>query len=122
LPIEEMEVPLRSSDWGSEDAHNLRREWLHRLTLLQSRAIAQLLRQSGDDFEALATQLWHKHSHWPAIEAYRQQYLQGDVSPPVHGEARRSESKQMRLLLALTQLESVVDRPECCVTDACSPL
>ncbi|MDQ6970229.1 MAG: NAD-glutamate dehydrogenase [Mariprofundus sp.] len=119
LPIEEMEVPLRSADWGSEDAHNLRREWLHRLTLLQSRAIAQLLRQPGTDFEAVAIQLWHKHVHWPAIEAYREQYMQGDAAPAVSGEARRSESKQMRLLLALTQLESVIDRPECCVTDAC---
>jgi len=119
LPIEEMEVPLRSSDWGSDDAHNLRREWLHRLTLLQSRAIAQLLRQSSDDFDAMAKTLWQTHANWPAIEAYRQFYAQGDAGMPAHAQERRTESKHMRLLLALTQLESVVDRPECCITDAC---
>jgi len=118
LPIEAMEVPLRSADWGSEDAHNLRREWLHRLTLLQSRAIAQLLRQSSDDFEAMAKTLWQTHANWPSIEAYREHYAQGDAVA-ARAEDRRTESKHMRLLLALTQLESVVDRPECCVTNAC---
>jgi len=120
LPIEEMEVPLRSSDWGSEDAHNLRREWLHRLTLLQSRAIAQLLQQPGKDFEHVASTLWQKHANWPALEAYRERCLQGDAPAPVSGEGRRTESKYMRLLLALTQLESVIDRPDCCVPGECS--
>ncbi|MBL4776041.1 MAG: NAD-glutamate dehydrogenase, partial [Mariprofundus sp.] len=105
LPIEMMEAPLRSSDWGGEDAHNLRREWLHRLTLLQSRAIAQLLQQRGNDFEGMAIRLWHQHQHWPAIEAYCKAY-----QSPTTGENRRNESKHLRLLLALAQLESVVDQ------------
>ena len=38
LPIEEIEAPLRTPDWGSDDAHSLRREWLHRLnTITKSR-------------------------------------------------------------------------------------
>ncbi len=110
LPIEAMEIPLRSSDWGSEDAHNLRREWLHRLTLLQSRAIAQLLQSPGKQFDKTAISLWQQHRHWPAIETYHQQHLQGSTSTPLTGEARRTESKRMRLLLALTQLESIIDQ------------
>ncbi len=108
LPIEIMEIPLRSPDWGGEDAHNLRREWLHRLTLLQSRAITQLLEHPGKQFDKIGTKLWKQHRHWPNIDAYRSEYLlQSTASSP---EARRNASKHMRLLLALTQLESVIDQ------------
>jgi len=109
LPIEAMEAPLRSSDWGSEDAHNLRREWLNRLTLLQSRAITQLLQRSGNQFETMSITLWQQHRLWPDIATYRDQHLQSSTATTPTGEDRRSESRHMRLLLALTQLESVVD-------------
>ncbi len=107
LPIEAMEIPLRSPDWGGDDAHNLRREWLHRLTLLQSRAISQLLEHPGKQFDKIGAKLWQQHRHWPNVEAYRSEYLQSTATTV---EARRQASKHMRLLLALTQLESVIDQ------------
>ena len=107
LPIEVMEIPLRSPDWGGEDAHNLRREWLHRLTLLQSRAITQLLEHPGKQFDKIGAKLWKQHRHWPNVEAYRSAYLQSTTNSE---EERRKASKHMRLLLALTQLESVIDQ------------
>ncbi|MDQ6997374.1 MAG: NAD-glutamate dehydrogenase [Mariprofundus sp.] len=107
LPIEIMEVPLRSPDWGGEDAHNLRREWLHRLTLLQNRAITQLLEHPGKQFDKIGAKLWMRHRHWPNVEAYRSAHLQSTENTP---EDRRNASKHMRLLLALTQLESIIDQ------------
>ncbi|MFQ5344497.1 MAG: NAD-glutamate dehydrogenase domain-containing protein [Mariprofundus sp.] len=100
LPIDEMEKPLRSPEWADDDAHMLRREWLHRLTMLQNRAIANLLQHSGQQFEHVAEQLWKQHSFWPAMETYRQQMDDTSAS---------QESRRLRLLLALTRLESIVD-------------
>ncbi len=100
LPIDEMEQPLRSPEWADDDAHMLRREWLHRLTLLQNRAIAGLLNSSGQQFEHAAEQLWKQHAFWPAMETYRQQLADSSIS---------QESRRLRLLLALSRLESIVD-------------
>ncbi|TLS68091.1 NAD-glutamate dehydrogenase [Mariprofundus erugo] len=101
LPIDEMERPLRSPEWAEDDAHNLRREWLHRLTRLQNRAIRSLLAKPGQPFEETASLLWYQHPYWPAIEAFRQQQLElPKISP---------ESRRMRLLLALTRLETIID-------------
>jgi len=103
LPIDEMEKPLRSPEWADDDAHMLRREWLHRLTMLQNRAIATLLQSSGQQFEHIAEQLWKQHPFWPAIETYRQQMDDASAS---------QESRRLRLLLAMTRLESVVDNSQ----------
>ena len=104
LPIEEMETPLRSPGWGSEDAHKLRREWLHRLTLIQSRAIAQLLDQSDNRFERVGRGIWQDHRYWQELENFRQQ-----ASAAGAGQ-ESDEASRMRLLLALARLESVIDR------------
>jgi len=101
LPIDEMEQPLRSPQWADDDAHMLRREWLHRLTLLQNRAIAGLLHSSAQPFEQLAEQLWKQHPFWPAMETYRLEMSDASVS---------QESRRLRLLLALSRLEAIVDR------------
>jgi len=100
LPIDELERPLRSPEWADDDAHNLRREWLRRLTLLQNRAIAQLLRKPGQAFEPLGCALWQQHHYWPNIEALRQQMDDPAASP---------DARRMRLMLALTRLEAIVN-------------
>ncbi len=99
LPIDEMEQPLRSPEWADDDAHMLRREWLHRLTLLQNRAIAGLLHSAGRSFERAAERLWQQHPFWPALETYRQQ---------LQDHSATQESRRLRLLLALSRLESIV--------------
>jgi len=99
LPIDEMEQPLRSPEWADDDAHMLRREWLHRLTLLQNRAIASLLHSSGQPFERVAEGLWQQHPLWPTLETYRQQLQDSSAT---------QESRRLRLLLALSRLESIV--------------
>jgi len=103
LPIDEMEKPLRSPEWADDDAHMLRREWLHRLTMLQNRAIANLLHSPGQQFEHIAEQLWKQHPFWPAMETYRQQMDDASAS---------LESRRLRLLLAMTRLESIVDNSQ----------
>jgi glutamate dehydrogenase len=105
LPIEEIEAPLRSADWGDEDAHSLRREWLHRLTLLQNRAISQLLARPGNKFELIGEQLWQQHRHWPEMEAFRNEKTDRRKA----ADPKTAESRRMRLLLAMTRLESIVD-------------
>jgi len=101
LPIDELEQPLRSPEWADNDAHMLRREWLHRLTLLQSRAVAALLRHPAHRAEQAAEQLWLQHPFWPALEEYRHQ---------LHDPEASRESRRLRLLLALSRLESIVNR------------
>jgi len=105
LPIIEIEAPLRSADWGDEDAHSLRREWLHRLTLLQNRAISQLLAQPGKKFERMGKQLWQQHRHWPEMESFRN--AKADRRQAV--DPKTAESRRMGLLLAMTRLESIID-------------
>jgi len=112
LPISEVEAPLRSSGWGEEDTHELRREWLRRLTLLKSRAIRDLLHSGVTDFMAAGEKLWCSHKLWPAIESLRRPQLD---AVDEEGEASM-EISPMQLMLALTRLESVIDesrpRPE----------
>ncbi|WP_167632281.1 NAD-glutamate dehydrogenase domain-containing protein [Mariprofundus ferrooxydans] len=100
LPIDEMERSLRSPEWADDDAHNLRREWLHRLTLLQNRAIAQLLSKPGHDFDSLAATLWQQHPYWSDIES---------LEPQINDPTASPESRRMRLMLGLTRLEAIVD-------------
>ncbi|MDQ6982213.1 MAG: NAD-glutamate dehydrogenase [Mariprofundus sp.] len=110
LPVEALEAPLRTPDWGDEDAHNLRREWLHRLTMLKNRAINQLLQQPDRQYLRAGRKLWHSHRLWPHIKPFiapHQELEAGTTKKP--GEPRRAESRRMRLLLALTRLESIID-------------
>ena len=106
LPIEAMETPLRSPEWGRRDEHALRREWLHRLTHLQLRALEQLLAVPGNHFAERAAELWQRHRYWPELEQFCRE--QGALEDSA-GEPRRAEARRMHLLLALTRLEAVVD-------------
>ena len=110
LPIENLEMPLRTPDWGDEDAHNLRKEWLHRLTMLKNRAITQLLEQPDKQYTRAGEKLWHGHRLWPEMEPFLSVHAYEKFEAKQNpGEARRGESRRMRLLLALTRLESIVE-------------
>jgi glutamate dehydrogenase len=103
LPIDHIEAALQTADWGDEDAHSLRREWLHRLTLLQSRAIAQLLAEPGNRFESAGERLWKQHRYWPDMDAWWQEKADRRKTT----DPKAAESRRMRLLLAMTRLESI---------------
>jgi len=110
LPVEHLEMPLRTSDWGDDDAHNLRKEWLHRLTILKNKAITQLLDQPDKQYMRAGQKLWHSHRLWPEMEPFLSTHAYEKFeSEQKTGEARRAESRRMRLLLALTRLESIVE-------------
>ncbi|MDX8401662.1 MAG: NAD-glutamate dehydrogenase [Mariprofundaceae bacterium] len=98
LPLEALEAPLRSPDWGGRDAHALRREWLNRLSRLKKRAILQLLDHAPRRMMQAGEALWHVHPFWPEIQAF------------VEDKARDTdaESRRLRLLLALSRLETIV--------------
>lgn len=109
LPILAMEQQLRSSDWGSADAHSLRREWLQRLVNLKQKAIFQLLEKGGNHYEATAKTRWYQHPTWANIEKYMHENNREDSDTNQQGEPRRVESRRMQLLLALTRLESIIE-------------
>ena len=110
LPIEHLEAPLRSPDWGEDDAHNLRREWLNRLTMLKNRAITQLLVQPDKNYIQAGQKLWHEHRLWPKIAPFLAGHSEAtNETAAAPGEPRRAESRRMRLLLALTRLEAIVE-------------
>jgi len=111
LPIEHLEIPLRTPDWGDDDdTHNLRKAWLHRLTMLKNRAITQLLEQPDKQYLRAGKKLWYEHPLWPEMKPFLSTHayerFESEQKP---GEARRAESRRMRLLLALTRLESIVE-------------
>jgi len=103
LPFQKLESALRTPAWADSEAHPLRREWLHRLTLLKHRAVAQLLTLSSRSLLDGGRTLWGGHKHWE------------DLQLVVHGEAVEAagqapdNSSRLRLILALTHLESVID-------------
>ncbi|OIO72511.1 MAG: NAD-glutamate dehydrogenase [Zetaproteobacteria bacterium CG1_02_53_45] len=109
LPIEHFEAELRSADWGDSDAHLLRREWLHRLSKLKTRAITQLLVQPDKHFLQAGEKLWPEHRLWPQIKPFLSSHREGGELPQKQGEPRRAESRRMQLLLALTRLEAIVE-------------
>ena len=114
LPINQMERQLRSPDWGSPDAHSLRREWLQRLVRLKEKAIGQLLDASGNRFETAGQKLWHNHHMWAKIQPFMSSTEQTANSETAlqQSEPRRTESRRMQLLLALTRLESIIYNQE----------
>lgn len=110
LPIKQMEQQLRSPDWGTLDAHALRREWLHRLVILKERAIKQLLEKSSNHFESTAKAIWYSHHTWPRVEPLLHDHANEADSEKLHSaEPRRAESRRMKLLLSLTRLEAIID-------------
>jgi len=106
LPFSTLESSLRSSSWADTEAHALRKEWLHRLTLLKKRATRQLLQHKSRSPLAAGTQLWGQHKHW--------QHLQESIqNNGLHQpDDLMAESGRLRLILTLTHLESVIDENE----------
>ncbi|MDQ6967929.1 MAG: NAD-glutamate dehydrogenase [Mariprofundaceae bacterium] len=104
LPFTALETPMRSSEWGSEDAHPLRREWLNRLTILKARAAKQLLQKTTQNFLKTGEACWSQHKNWDKIQQFSMESLQ-------QGEENGSsnEQRRMRLMLAFTQLEAIIE-------------
>ncbi len=103
LPFPVLESSLRSPLWAEREAHALRREWLHRLTLLKQRATQQLLQHKSRSLMEAGTRLWGQHKHW--------QHLQKTIRAGWSHETAdvMDEAERLRLILALTHLESVID-------------
>ncbi|MDX8412935.1 MAG: NAD-glutamate dehydrogenase [Mariprofundales bacterium] len=95
LPLLQLEAPLRTTSWAISAAHQLRREWLQRLSAMRCHAVLILLRESRQDFEAVGQRLWHHHPAWSKIA------LQSD-----DGES----DEKLQLLLSLSRLQSVVEQ------------
>ncbi|MES0372195.1 MAG: NAD-glutamate dehydrogenase domain-containing protein, partial [Mariprofundaceae bacterium] len=103
LPFTALEAALRSPLWADEEAHALRREWLHRLTLLKQRATKQLLKHKPSSFLEAGTRLWGQHKHWHDLqETIQMGWLK-------ESDELMAEQGKLRLILALTHLESVID-------------
>jgi glutamate dehydrogenase len=96
LPLSETEATLRTAGWGEEPTHELRREWLHRLSTLKSRAIRQLIQAGSRNLLAAGESLWSTHPHWSSIGELRDKLSDGELD-------------RMGLMLLLTQLESLID-------------
>ncbi|MCF7822140.1 MAG: NAD-glutamate dehydrogenase [Mariprofundaceae bacterium] len=103
LPFSALESSLRTPFWADKDAHALRREWLHRLTLLKQKATSQLLQSPSRSLLETGKELWSRHRDWNEL----QQALHGGwITDP--GEST-DETEHLRLILALTHLESIID-------------
>ena len=99
LPLHHMQAALRSPAWGEDLAHELRCEWLHRLNLLRTSAIRQLLQSGHRNMNKAGLELWSGHRHWPVLHALRQQKPGEDM-------------ERMELLLFLTRCESLLSEGE----------
>jgi glutamate dehydrogenase len=98
LPFAALELQLRSSQWSNDEAHALRREWLHRLTHLKAQATRQLLDQGRRDLSEAGRRLWSGHHNWADL-AQAGQWHEDDAEPPSRTE----------VMLALARLESLID-------------
>jgi glutamate dehydrogenase len=98
LPITALEMQLRSSRWSDDEAHALRREWLHRLTHLKAQATRQLLAQGKRNLLEAGRQLWSGHHNWAEL-MQAGQWHEADPEPPSRTE----------VMLALARLESLID-------------
>jgi len=99
LPLHHMQAALRSPAWGEDLTHELRCEWLHRLNLLRTSAIRQLLQSGHRNMNKAGLELWSGHRHWPVLHALRQQKPGEDM-------------ERMELLLFLTCCESLLSEGE----------
>ena len=104
LPFTALEAPMRSAEWGSEDAHPLRREWLSRLTILKARAGEQLLQKTTQNFLKAGEDCWSQHKNWKIIQQFNMESVQQGEENGASDEQRR-----MRLMLAFTQLEAIIE-------------
>ncbi len=103
LPFRKLESSLRSAAWADSEAHSLRREWLHRLTLLKERATGKLLDVKNGAFIKRGNSLWSEHKHWLDLQEVSQTKLISE------SEEESGEAERLHLILSLTHLESVID-------------
>jgi len=99
LPLHVMQAALRTPEWSDDTAHQLRREWLHRLSDMRTRAIRQLLASGHRDLHYAGLNLWSAHPCWPELTALRQR--KPDDQP-----------ERMELLLLLTRCEALLSENE----------
>ncbi len=109
LPFSAIEMPMRSAEWGSGEAHLLRREWFHRLTLLKARAGACLLRRGKGDPLALGEQCWSRHRHWPSLQEFALESAQRLDA------AQAGDEYRTQLMLMMAKLETLVEECGSCV-------
>ena len=95
LPLLQLEAPLRTSAWAEAAAHQLRREWLQRLSAMRCHAVLTLLRKGTHNFEEIGRGIWHRHPAWSGVM-------------PHGGEGEDDE--KLQLLLSLSRLQSVVEQ------------
>jgi len=103
LPFALLESSLRTPFWADKEAHALRREWLHRLTLLKQKATMQLLNIGARSLLEAGRNLWSQHRDW---DEFQQAARIGWIA-----DRREStdEAERLRLILSLTHLESIID-------------
>ncbi|MBF0281047.1 MAG: NAD-glutamate dehydrogenase [Zetaproteobacteria bacterium] len=95
LPFKQLESSLQTPLWGKDEpGHNLRREWLHRLSILKSKAIRQVLHASSKGV------VWAGQRHWLV--------MQGILQNPARFYDE-IENHRLQLIVYLTQLESLID-------------
>jgi len=66
-----------------------------------------LLENRDKKNELASTNSWHRHNLWPEIETFLGSREQERAQQT--GESRRAESRRMRLLLALSHMESIIE-------------
>ncbi|MDT8375456.1 MAG: NAD-glutamate dehydrogenase [Mariprofundaceae bacterium] len=103
LPFSALESSLRTPFWADREAHALRREWLYRLTLLKQKATGQLLQSPSRSLLEAGKALWGGHRDWKELQ---QALHRGEVTDDTE---LTDEAEHLRLILALTHLESIVD-------------
>jgi len=103
LPFQKLESALRTPAWADAEAHPLRREWLHRLTLLKQRATSQILKQNSRSLLEAGISLWGGHKKWPQLQKIIHDSSSETLPQTGNGGSR------LKLILALIHLESVVD-------------
>ncbi|MDQ6963517.1 MAG: NAD-glutamate dehydrogenase, partial [Mariprofundales bacterium] len=96
LPLLQLEAPLRTTSWAVSAAHQLRREWLQRLSAMRCHAVLTLLKEGSHGFEKIGRRVWHSHPVWTEIA--------------LHSSDRSDEDEKLQLLLSLNRLQSVVEQ------------
>jgi len=95
LPLNTMEMQLRTPAWGENNAHALRREWLHRLSQLKTTAIRQLLDSKQHNALLAGESIWQEHRNWEDLRHMRK-------------ESDNEDMDRIELLLLLTRCESLL--------------
>ncbi|MDX8382076.1 MAG: NAD-glutamate dehydrogenase [Ghiorsea sp.] len=98
LPFVRLEQLLRTPLWAGNEAHALRKEWLNRLMLMKVQAAKNLLQVPVKKRDILLRK-WQEHP------------LQSNLHDILgnHKKSPKDDEQRMLYLLALTQLQSIVE-------------